>query len=198
MPYDPVLDGEAAYLDRAHEAGHAVVSIIEGHRFKRIVMQPTGYRSNAHIEAFRFPGADSHPFGFAPEDVATSPVARDRLRRQLHILLAGGEADRHALPGHTQNTDSLDVEKAHALLAQARSADPSLPADLDVYAEETRQLVAAYYPAIEEVATALRQQPELSYEDVCALVLPEAAALEYEPNGWRAAGRDTPIPEPDL
>jgi hypothetical protein len=110
-------------LDRAHEAGHAVISIVEGRRLKRIVMERTGYASNAHIEPFSFPGADIHPFGFALEEAAISSVARDRLRRQMHILLAGGEADRLALPDHFHDTDGNDLQKASTLLARARTAD---------------------------------------------------------------------------
>jgi hypothetical protein len=72
----------------------------------------------------------------------------------------------------------------------ARSADPSLPAELGTYAEETKQLVSENFAAIEQVAAALRGRHDLSYEDICALVKPEAATWEYEPNGWLVAGSD--------
>jgi hypothetical protein len=86
-----------------------------------------------------------------------------------------------------QNTDGQDLEKARYLLSMARSADPSLPPELDGYADETKQLVATHFAAIERVAGVLRNHRELSYEEVCALVLPEAANWKYELNGWRVA-----------
>jgi hypothetical protein len=186
MPYDPALDGETAVIDRAHEAGHAVISVIEGHRFLHIDMQQVN-DSNAHVEPIRFPGNDIYPFGFNPEEAGRSALVRDRLRRQLHILLAGGEADRLAVPGHIQNTDGIDLDKARQLLALARTSDPTLAAELGAYAEEAKQLVATHWAAIDQVAAELRNCRELSFEEVCALVLPEAATWEYEVNGWRVA-----------
>jgi hypothetical protein len=180
-------------VDAAHEAGHAVISIFEGRAFVSVTLEPTHdprNPSNAHIEYPDFPERHHQPYGFAPEDIYTSSVARDRLRRWLHITLAGGEADRLVFGEHGELTDLNDIDIAEDLLATATRINPSIIDHLDIFRQETRLLVVEHQQAIMTVTAALQEHRTLRFAQVCELVLPEASSREYEPSGWtRSDGR---------
>jgi len=181
-------------VDATHEAGHAVVSLIEGRRFAFVTLQPTPGYSSAHVEPVRFPGAARYPFGFAPEHVRSSLRARRRLGQMIHILLAGGEADRLIFgDDHPWRADADDLHKVARLLATAVATDDGL-ADGDAvaaacarYTQETWSLVVLYQDAVKRLAEVLLEEETLSFAAVCQLVLPAAADWRYYRNGWKAA-----------
>jgi len=179
-----MLDPETRQIDAAHEAGHAVISILEGCKFAYVSMTSVPGRWNATVEPVPWRNNHRHPYGFAPKRVATSPLAGQWLPRMLHILLAGGEADRqcYAETGHLYEwfTDINDRQKAQHLHEDSHVDQP-----FEIYIQETTQLVARNVETILAVANVLLRQSLLPFEQVYELVRPDAATDRYYINGWR-------------
>jgi Peptidase family M41 len=168
-----------------HEAGHAVISLIERHHFQRVSIIP-----NKKDGTLGHCTSNPSPKWLTPE-VANTLRERKWIESEIMILLAGSAAERHMMGRHSRKGSGGDREDAIDL-AQKLYDGRVLERFLDFMVELTRDAVAnpVTWLKIEAVAHALLDRGTLSGKEVRA-VCREALICAM-------ADRDIPSPVPTV
>lgn len=147
-----------------HEAGHAVMHVLAGHRLQLVSIKPgeESHGGTRVVPQFRVPSSGP----VSPQTVANVEAA-------VCILLAGWEAQRRAAPRTVRGHGAVeDSRKAVELIDVLSGSDEEVQAWIRLLEVRTRQRVAHYWRAVTAVATALLEKETLDG--------PEAGALIHE------------------
>jgi hypothetical protein len=154
-----------------HEAGHAVMHVLAGHRLQLLSIKP-GEESHG--------GTNVVPQFRVPSSGPVSPQTVANVEAAVCILLAGWEAQRRAAPRSVRSHEAVeDSRKAVDLIDVLSGSNEEVQAWIRLLEVRTRQRVAHYWRAVKALATALIDKEKLDG--------PEAEALIHE--ALRSGGR---------
>jgi ATP-dependent Zn protease len=146
-----------------HEAGHAVVSVIERIPLKRVTCRP----------GQDFLGACEHPPWDLPSpDVTWNEEVESRLRGHIRLLFAGVIAEVKSTGTAEWNLAGFEGDKDTIgdLVLRIGGDSDSASAICEQECEATTGLVSKHWKAIEAVAEALLVRKELSPQEVSEIV----------------------------
>lgn len=160
-----------------HEAGHAVIGVLEGCDLVRATCQPDWDAGTLGACVFGDGYRPSNPFAEASEVAALPPVDRDRwlrrLEREIRVTMAGPLAQARFEGAERWLTPEWagDVPDVMVLLMTAWAAGEQ-GARLERFAAEVRVLLtrSEVWAAVLAVADALEAQPIVTGDEVRAIV----------------------------
>ncbi len=153
-----------------HEAGHAVVALMLGIRFRHVTIESNA-TSLGHVR-MRAWDKRSRP------DVSMPPATRVRLERDILISLAGPEAERRFTGRRNHVGAGSDYEQAADKASYIAPSERSCIAYLKWLQVCADELVELHWDAISALALELLDRRRLLYLEVCAVVMPDSPPVD--------------------
>ncbi|HEX3345555.1 MAG TPA: hypothetical protein VHS09_13320 [Polyangiaceae bacterium] len=146
-----------------HEAGHAVASVILGHRFHYVTIEP-GDGNLGHV---LYPASDRR---FRPDESWT-PIAERRVRDAILVMLAGYIAEAKFTGRNNWLGSRGDRDGAADLAMRACGSTEEVNAYLAWVDARARSLVRVWWRRIERLAHALLVERRMPQARVVEIVM---------------------------